>query len=459
MRVRPSLHLGQGLRLAMTPQMQQAIRLLQMSSVELQQEINTSLDSNLLLEVKEAEEFQSEEDEFLFSGTFEKSFDNFHTNFSTDNHDLLLQKPADVTLQQHLQWQMNLAHFTEHERNIALMLIDAISENGYLSCSLQEIQESLGFHANINEIESVLKRLQQFEPLGIGARSLEECLSIQLNSLPLNTPWLETAKLLVNHYLSNLGKRDYTSIQSKLSLSEAALKASLKLLTSLNPRPGTALFLEKGDYHTNMPDIIVVKKNGGFVVKVNKAFCPALSLTANYKELINRAATEEKYQMTLKEHLKEARFLIKSLETRHETLLKVATIVLEKQSEFLNFGEEKMRPLNLQDIAEKLGLHESTISRITTQKTILTPRGLFEFKYFFSNSLKDKKGSGISATAIRSLIKRFIFEEPSQNPLSDHKIRGLLLDQGIEIARRTVAKYREALKIPASGDRKHFLFK
>ncbi len=466
--MRTALQLKLHQQLAITPQLQQAIRLLQLSSLELELEIRTNLELNPLLEQIEEESLCDETSDHLSENSAEdlteianlSAEDNWDIANSTTTQEVLLQKSSEITLQQHLFWQMEFVHFSQRDKIIATALIDAISEDGYLLTPLLEIQQLLEGLLNgpvtINEIETVLNCVQQFDPVGVGARNLAECLNIQLNTFPSDLPQLANTKLLITKHLEVLGKRDYSRLKSDLNLDEKSLKAAIKILTSLNPRPGTQISTKKCEYI--IPDILAWKKNDQLIVVLNKEFMPKLRINANYVDWIQRADSKENLQI-FKQHLKEAKWFIKSLKTRNETLLKVAQCIMESQRTFLDFGEEAMQALNLQDIAQKVGLHESTVSRITTQKYILTPRGVFELKYFFSNSIALPSGKQpISATAIRALIKKLISEESSQTPLSDHKITELLLEQGINIARRTVSKYREAMRIPTSSERKNLSF-
>jgi len=449
--MKPSLQLKLNQSLKMTPQLQQAIRLLQLSSPELELEIRNTLESNPLLEPVESEA-NEELDETEHIHYLISQFQTERNSTLPEYHlDLLLQKNAETTLQQHLLWQMELAHFSDREKMIAIALIDAISEEGYLSCSLSELQQSLEIKAEVTEIETVLCHIQQFEPLGVGARNLAECLNIQLNALPPSTPWIYEAKMLVSTYLESLGKRNYNYLKLRLNLDEEALRSTIKILTSLNPKPGTQISPKKCEYI--IPDIIALKKNNHLIIALNKEFMPSLRINSNYATLIKSKNNAENLQ-TFKTHLKEAKWFLKGIETRNETLLKVARSIIEKQEAFLDFGEEVMKPLNLQDIAKAVNLHESTVSRITTQKYILTPRGVFELKYFFSNSIASSQEKQTSTTAIRALIKKIIAKESSQTPFSDDKLTQLLLKKGINISRRTVTKYREAMRIPTSNKRR-----
>lgn len=450
--MRPTLRLGLSPHLTMTPQLQQSIRLLQLSSLELESEIQSVLESNPLLEENEKEDKPLEnESEYLFS---QNHFKTTNEHFSKENaSEYPFEKHSDLTLQQHLLWQMELSKFSNTEFAIARTIIDAISEEGYLIVPLTEIQESLEFRATIPEIEAVLYRIQQFDPLGIGSRNLAECLTIQLNHLPSKTLYLESAKLLAANYLELLGKKNYKLLQIKLNIKPSQLKEIIKLLQSLNPKPGTQFLSKKTDYLT--PDVIAFKKNGTLFVQLNPEILPKVQINTHYTSLIKKKATkQEESGKYLKAQFKEATAFIKGIEIRNETLLKVAKVIIEKQIDFFEQGEQSIRPLNLQDIAKIVDLHESTISRITNKKYILTPRGIFELKYFFSNALPTS-GKDTSAMAVRTRIKKIIAEESSQTPLSDHRIKELLRAEGVEVARRTVTKYREALKIPSSNERKH----
>ncbi len=449
-----SLQLGLSQQLKISPRLQQAIKLLQMSSLELKQEIEKCLESNLLLEATEIN--TDEENEPLFS---QFSGETWGGDYLDRKKELLLQKSIETTLREHLYWQMEISHFSERDKIIAIALIDAISEEGYLLCPLSDIQESLQFNMQTNEpeIEAVLCRIQQFEPLGVGARNLSECLNIQLNHLPIATPWMTKLKLLVSEHLEILGKRDYACLKNKLNLNSVELKDLIKILTSLNPKPGIQLSSKKPEYI--IPDVIVHQKNNQCLVELNHTFIPKLRVNTHYADMIQQKKIRGNNTVLLKKYLEEAKYFLKGLQTRHETLLKVATCILNEQKDFLTFGEEKMKPLSLQDIAHKTELHESTISRITTQKYILTKRGIFELKYFFSNAITSAKGKTASSTAIRALIKKIIAKETSQAPFSDHKITQLLLECGISIARRTVTKYREAMRLPASNERKNLGFR
>ncbi len=452
--MRPSLQFTLNQKLAITPQLQQAIRLLQLSAVELEAEIRATVESNPLLEQIEPEEETmispnlpiGAEMDYSIISTFQEEW----SRSSDKKPDLSLQRPSETTLHQYLLGQMELAHFSEQERAIATALIDAISEEGYLLSSIADIQETLGFSTQEADINAVLSQIQQFEPTGIGARDLAECLNLQLNLLPTNTPWLTETQLLVKHHLEAVGKKEYARLKKDLDLTDNELHAAIKLLTSLNPRPGAVINPKKSEYV--IPDILAWKKGEQIFVELKQNFVPKIRINAHYASGLS--LPNHAHPLMVKEQLKEAKSFIKGLQTRNETLLSVARCILEQQKEFFDNGEEAMLPLNLRAVATKLGLHESTISRITSQKYILTPKGLYELKYFFSSSIPSILGAEASSIAIRAYIRKLIAEESNTAPLSDNKIMKVLLGRGIHIARRTVTKYREAMRISSSTERK-----
>lgn len=482
--MKTSLQLRLGQQLTMTPQLQQAIRLLQLSSLELQTEIQQALESNPLLEQSENEERQepSEIDNLnettraeaneLNSALAEAIPDELPVDTSwNDIYDSLPlpavsgdEAPPDLenqgnreeTLQEHLLWQARLAATNEKDLAIATAIIDSINEEGYLCSTLEEIQQSLGdeIEAEPEELEVVLHQVQNFDPPGVGARDLGECLLLQLRQYPPDTPWLEKAKLLLSQHLTTLGKRDYTQLMRAMKLSEQELQSVIHLIQSLNPRPGSQIQSSKTEYV--VPDVYVVKQNGTWQVELNPDIAPRLRVNTQYASLIRRA-DDSLTNSYLKNHLQEARWFLKSLHSRNETLLKVACCIVERQQGFLEQGEEAMRPLVLHDIAEAVSMHESTISRVTTNKYMHTPRGIYELKYFFSSHVATSSGGECSATAIRALIKKLIAAEEARKPLSDSKIAQILAEQGIKVARRTIAKYRENLNIPPSNERKRLV--
>ncbi|MEP1594518.1 MAG: RNA polymerase factor sigma-54, partial [Halieaceae bacterium] len=306
----------------------------------------------------------------------------------------------------------------------------------------------------LDEVVAVLHRLQRFEPTGVCSRDLRECLLIQLQQLPADTPWLEQARILVNRHISQLGSGDYAQILRRTRLKEEELKEVLALVQTLDPYPGESIGEDSTEYI--VPDVFVSKRNGRWVVELNPDIAPRLRINDEYAGLIKRADTSSDNTF-LRDNLQEARWFLKSLHSRNETLMKVASKIVERQRNFLEYGEEAMKPLVLHDIAEEVEMHESTISRVTTRKYMHTPRGIFELKYFFSSHVATTSGGECSSTAIRALIRKLVTAENPRKPLSDNKITQLLEEQGIQVARRTVAKYRDTLFIPPSNERKRLV--
>lgn len=473
----------------MTPALQQAIRLLQLSSLDLQQEIRQALESNVMLEATGedgepevealAETEAQSESEASSEGGGETALDlgerseipeempvdadwgdiydasEPRSGVSDDDgvRDFLQANiQGGTSLHEHLQWQLSIAAFTPVEHEIALHIIDAINDDGYLEdwdALLARLQEIEGFDRA--EIERVLRAVQDFDPTGVAARDLNECLRLQLQQLSPAPAERPAALKLLQAPLAALARRDEAQLIRETGLDAAAVRDGLALIQTLQPRPGRPFQAHESDYVA--PDVHVVKKNGRWRVTLNGEHCPRLRVNPYYQRLIRRADTSQE-QLTLKQHLQEARYFINSLEARNETLLKVAQCIIEEQRAFLEYGEEAMRPLVLRDVADRLGIHESTVSRATANKYMLTPRGLYELKYFFSSHVQTTEGGTCSATAIQAMIKRLISAEDSAKPLSDSSLADMLLKEGIQVARRTVAKYREALNIPPSHERK-----
>ena len=505
--MKPSLVLKMGQQLTMTPQLQQAIRLLQLSTLDLQQEIQEALDSNPMLEREEdgddfdnsdpmAESIEkksespstdspehSEPDnhyeepintvENLEEGDWGDRIPNelpvdtawediYQTSASSlpsnddDEWDFTTRTSSGESLQSHLLWQLNLAPMSDTDRLIATTLIDCINPQGYLDETLDEVLESFDpeLEIELDEIEVVLRRIQQFEPAGIGARDLRECLLLQLRQLPERTEWLSDAMRLVSDHLDILGGRDYSLLMRRMKLKEDELRQIIDLIQTLNPRPGSQI--EAGEPEYVVPDVIVRKHNGRWLVELNQEAMPRLRVNAQYAGFVKRADSSADNTF-MRNQLQEARWFIKSLLSRNETLMKVATQIVEHQRGFFEHGDEAMKPLVLHDIAEAVGMHESTISRVTTQKFMHTPRGIYELKYFFSSHVSTAEGGECSSTAIRAIIKKLVAAENQKKPLSDSKIAGLLEAQGIQVARRTVAKYRESLGIAPSSERKRLM--
>lgn len=483
--MKQSLQLKLGTQLTMTPQLQQAIRLLQLSTLDLQQEIQAALDGNPMLEVEADEALstvsvaesntqqertadsesaiapssgeheigednwsQNIPDELPLDSRWDDIYGNYSSSVDGDKVDIE-HNAAGSSLQDHLHWQLNLTTLSRHDKLIGENLIDAIKPCGLLGTSIAQITASL--HAEEDEVLAVLKAIQQFEPTGCGARNLQECLLLQLQHFPAATPWLQKAKDIIERHIELLGKRDFRQLSRRTNLSEAQLGAVIRLIQTLNPTPGECYGREETAYV--IPDILVTRKGPRWQVDLNGEITPKIRINNHYAALVRRAdnSTENSF---LRDHLQEARWFLKSLQSRHETLLKVATCIVEKQQAFLEEGPEAMRPMVLADIAKAIGMHESTISRVTTQKYMLTPRGVFELKYFFSSHVSTDSGEDASSTAIRALIRKLIDTETPRKPLSDNKIAQELDKQGIKVARRTVAKYRESMGIPSSSERK-----
>lgn len=543
--MKPSLQLKIGQHLTMTPQLQQAIRLLQLSTLDLQTEIQEALESNPLLEMEEPRGEGNESDssgdadtpgsdssgdDFTDLVDFTKNSDFTSTTDSPsaqnadeasvnldgkempdelpvdsdwdtmfdgvagssgnssgedDDYDFESRNSAPESIYDTLMWQLNLTPMSDMDRMIAMAIIEAINTKGYLTQSAEEIRESVlaqhdivadivalqqqelealgvelqpeegddGTAISIEEVIAVLHRIQQFDPPGVAARDLRECLLIQLRQLP-RSPDREDALVLVDQYLEALGARDFTLIMRKSRLTETRLKAAIALVQTLNPYPGSSVEADETQYV--VPDVIVRKDKGRWKVELNPEATPRLRVNSGYASLIQRADNSSDNTF-LKNNLQEARWFIKSLQSRNETLLKVSTKIVEHQIGFLEHGEEAMKPLVLHDIAEAVSMHESTISRVTTQKYMHTPRGVFELKYFFSSHVSTASGGECSSTAIRAIIKKLISAENPRKPLSDSKIADILADQDIQVARRTIAKYREAMLIPPSNERKRLV--
>ncbi|GLS25422.1 RNA polymerase factor sigma-54 [Marinibactrum halimedae] len=571
--MKQSLQLKLGQQLTMTPQLQQAIRLLQLSTLDLQQEIQEALDSNPMLEVTEGESEPSDSaNESLQSNTNDKesspsenASEASNEDYSTSDYatnDTPSETPSDEwqenipnelpvdtqwddiyqgsgvsssavgperddsffdsqidnteTLQEHLLWQLNLTPMSDRDRSIAIAIIDSVEPSGLLSSSIEEIYQGLlhtpeqpqeaiseeettsksstpsgsdteeafdsttplegpkmESHADhqhdddgnvdnenedealtLEEVLAVQHRLQRFDPVGCCSQNLSECLMVQLNQFDSQTPFLGAAKLIVMEHLTLLGNRDYKQLMRRCKLKEPELKEVVGLIQSLTPQPGAALGGNQTSYV--VPDVFVQKKEGRWVVELNPEIAPKLRINSNYASLVKRADSSNDNAF-LRDNLQEARWFLKSLQSRNETLLKVASCIVDKQQGFLDHGPEAMRPLVLHDIAEDVGMHESTISRVTTQKYMHTPQGIFELKFFFSSHVSMENGGECSSTAIRAIIKKLVAAEDPRKPLSDSKITALLADQGIKVARRTIAKYRESLGISASNERKQLI--
>ena len=493
-----SLQLKLGQQLTMTPQLQQAIKLLQLSTLDLQQEIHQAIESNPMLEfVEESVEEDTPHDEadipsktdldsnevsdasLTTSSDEENSawqekipadlevdshWDDVYQNTPASKHineaEIIDYETKDTTtdsLREHLLWQLNLTPMSEKDLSIGYAIIDAIDSNGALTIEIETIYSDLrnDFDVELDEVVAVLHRIQQFDPIGVGYRDLTECLLTQLSQLNDNKQMqsVENAKSIIKEHMKLLANQDYSQLMRKTKLSEKEIKDAEGIIKTLDPRPGSNIAPPSTTYL--VPDVVVSKetKSGQWKVELNPDTTPKIQINDNYAALVKRADSSDENNY-LRNNLQEARWFIKSLLSRNETLMKVASRIVEHQKDFLEKGEEAMKPLVLHDIAEAVSMHESTISRVTTQKYMHTPRGIFELKYFFSSHVSTSDGGECSSTAIRAIIRRIISEENSHKPLSDNKITQVLEEKGINVARRTIAKYRESLSIPPSNERK-----
>lgn len=467
--MKPALQFRLSQSLALTPQLQQAIRLLQLSRLELELELNTALESNPLLDMEDGdtpEADDAEASEAEVEAAAEAASDSAdsdeqpldleldHTDYRGTALDEDGMEPQDAQiedLRDHLLWQLNLTPMSDRDRAIGATLIEAIDDDGYLSETDETIRDTLVslYTVTLDEVESVRHLVQHFDPVGVASRSLKECLTVQLGAFDAATPGLALASQLVADHLEALARQDRARLCQRLHTDEAQFETALALIRSLSPKPGSGFSNASAEFVA--PDAYARKVAGRWQVALAPGCQPRLGINEHYAGLIAKARRDD--ASYLRGQLQEARWLIKSLKTRAETMLKVATSIVRAQEAFLEFGAEAMRPLVLKDVAEEIGMHESTISRVTTRKFLHTPRGTFEFKYFFSSGVTTVDGGAASATAIQAMIKKLIGEEQAARPLSDQILAAELNRRGINVARRTVAKYREALNIPSSNDR------
>lgn len=477
--MKQGLQLRLSQQLAMTPQLQQAIRLLQLSTLELQQELQQALESNPLLEQidthEEIDTRETQDSETLDTADaleqkempeelpLDASWDTIYTAGTPsgtsgdyiDDELPVYQGETTQTLQDYLMWQVELTPFSDTDRAIATSIVDAVDDTGYLTVPLEDILESMGDEEiDIDEVEAVLKRIQRFDPVGVAAKDLRDCLLIQLSQFDKTTPWLEEARLIISDHLDLLANHDFRTLMRVTRLKEDVLKEAVNLIQSLDPRPGQSI--QTGEPEYVIPDVLVRKHNGHWTVELNSDSIPRLQINQHYASMCNNARNDGDSQF-IRSNLQDAKWLIKSLESRNDTLLRVSRCIVEQQQAFFEQGEEYMKPMVLADIAQAVEMHESTISRVTTQKYLHSPRGIFELKYFFSSHVNTEGGGRASSTAIRALVKKLIAAENPAKPLSDSKLTSLLSEQGIMVARRTVAKYRESLSIPPSNQRKQLV--
>jgi RNA polymerase sigma-54 factor len=475
--MKPSLQLKLSQQLALTPQLQQSIKLLQLSTLELEQELENYLLENPLLEreddayapttpelpmasagdgEKTPEEAEpvaassSEEESWLGEGEPEAAYANSSGSFDDDDNDFHDVQVATTSLREHLLWQLGPMSLPARDRTLVQCLIEALDDDGYLTQSLEDLAESLPDELEIDpdELQIALRHLQNFDPTGVGARNAQECLALQLRALPEDDTRILALRIVCDH-LDLLASRDFVKLKKLVECDDEQLREAQFLIRGLNPRPGAKYTSLDARYIT--PDVVVRKVRGQWIVNVNSDAYPRLRINSLYAQILSRHRGS-----TLAGHLQEARWLIKNVQQRFDTILRVAQTIVDRQRQFFEHGEVAMRPMVLREIADALELHESTVSRVTTQKYMATPRGIFELKYFFGSHVSTEVGGACSATAIRALIKQLVGAEDAKKPLSDSQIAELLGQQGIVVARRTIAKYREALGIQPVKLRKTF---
>ena len=476
--LKPTLQLRLGQQLTMTQQLQQAIRLLQLSSLELKEAIQEAYESNPLLETEEpgvrlgenervgedshetpvGESDRTSSDEPAADGEWDDMHEVSYLPEpgyrAGDHFDSLESGTAEAhgSLQDHLLWQLKLSALSDRDLLVAGTLVNALDESGYLHEPLETIHGSLGqaHEIELDEIEAVLKFVQRLDPVGCGARSLRECLDVQLQQIPGDPPFLLQARSIVAGHLDLVGTKNYAKLSARSGFDIEEIERAVELIQTLHPKPGDLISTQKAEYI--VPDVYVEKHGQAWRVRLNPHTIPKLGINRVYSNMIKDLASSEANYM--RGQLQEARWLIKSIQRRNQTLVRVATSIVRRQQAFFEHGEEAMQPLVLKDIADEIDMHESTVSRITTNKYMDSPKGVFEFKYFFSSHVSTNDGGVCSATAIKAMIRRLVREENLAKPLSDHKIAGLLGQKGISVARRTVAKYRESLAIPSSSQRR-----
>ncbi|WP_024930914.1 RNA polymerase factor sigma-54 [Methylophilus sp. OH31] len=513
--MKQNLQLRISQNLALTPQLQQSIRLLQLSTLELSQELETILQENPLLEMADGEEGEFEDNSPLAtsstdteqvdassfdvatqndltppaeslrdeprdetSGTegeqpnlneeftppeFEDDYEEFgsasnwdeagRNNLDDEDSDFSRQDANNISLREHLINQMQLAHLSKRDMDLVKFLLDSINDDGYLEQDLQEIVDLLPPELEIEllELETALKLIQNLDPIGVGARDLRECILLQLQVLPPETPYLRIAMAIAKDHLALLANKDFVKLRKVLTCDEAALKGAQQLIRQQNPKPGNEFATFSHD-HFIQHDVVVKKIKGIWMASLNDGVIPKLRINQLYADILKR--NRESSGQYLQSQMQEAKWMIKNIQQRFSTILRVSQAIVDRQRNFFEHGEIAMRPLVLREIAEELDLHESTVSRVTTHKYMLTPRGVFELKYFFGSSVATDAGGSCSATAIRALIKQMVAEENQKKPLSDNQITDTLAQQGIVVARRTIAKYRESLNIPPANLRK-----
>jgi RNA polymerase sigma-54 factor len=490
--MKQTLQLRISQHLALTPQLQQSIRLLQLSTLELHQELEQILADNPLLErlddpldhsvrlladgaitssatastqdaggtdqapaASDAETGFEGSDAPDASATSDSdwSFDDVaRTSKAPEDEDARPQLGAhETTLREHLLEQMRVTVDNRRDRALVELIIDALNENGYLEEPLEEILARLPeeLEIELTELSMALKLVQSFDPAGVGASDASECLALQVKRMP-KVPMVtrRMALTIVENHLTLFAQRDFNKLKKILECDDEDLREAQAVIRRCNPHPGSPYAADQSDYV--VPDVIVKRTKNGWQVTLNHDVMPRLRVNAMYANILKQSKGEG----SLTSQLQEAKWLIKNMRQRFDTILRVAQAIVDRQRNFFSHGAVAMRPLVLREIADTLGLHESTISRVTTQKYMLTPHGMFELKYFFGSHVATEAGGEASSTAIRALIKQLIGAEDPKNPFSDSKIADMLAEQGMVVARRTVAKYREALKIPPVNLRK-----
>jgi RNA polymerase sigma-54 factor len=469
-----SLQLRLSQHLTLTPQLQQSIRLLQLSTLELNQEIEKFLQDNPLLEREdglreesvappqpgnvdftpattttasdnEADGTANDTHGSPDTGSFEEDYSHGGTRDDNDESEYPQVAAESQSLREHLISQLSLTQIPDHDQRLVTLLIDSLDDDGYLHQDLGELITLLPTELNIeiDDLQVALRHLQNLDPPGVGARNLGECLKLQLETLPATTPCRAHALEIVNHHLEVLAARDFLKLKKLLHCEDAVLRDVKNLITSLNPRPGAAF--SSGDTRYIVPDVIVKKQKGVWLAALNPDAMPKLRINRLYADILQR--NRDAGHQQLAGQLQEARWLIKNVQQRFDTILRVSQAIVDRQRHFFEHGEVAMRPLVLREIADTLDLHESTVSRVTTQKFMFTPRGIYELKYFFGSHVTTDTGGSASSTAIRALIKQLVSAENGKKPLSDSQISEILGQQGIVVARRTVAKYRESMQI------------
>ena len=491
--MKQSLQFKLSQNLALTPQLQQSIRLLQLSSQELNQELETILQENPLLERTDKNDdgsdninefsiegfatadpvvsitpaqtneqnqtesaFQDSLSDDYFGGTSNHRWEE--NNHADEDIDYSFQEVVVPTLREHLISQLHLMPLSDRDQLLSMVLIDAINEDGYLEQSLEEIAEILNAELEVDmlELETALKHIQHLDPTGVGARNLSECLALQLKLLPNelreeNKNVFDLALQMAEQHLPSLASRDFAKLKKNLRCDDESLRLARKMLKHLDPRPGSE-FTKLASGHYIQHEIMVKKVKGQWLASLNDEVVPKLRINKLYADILKR--NRDSSSQYLNGQMQEAKWMIKNIEQRFSTILRVSQAIIDQQSQFFEHGEIAMRPLILREIADALGLHESTVSRVTTRKYMLTPRGVYELKYFFGSHVSTNTGSACSATAIRALIKQLVAEENPKKPFSDNQLTAVLSKQGIVVARRTIAKYRESLNIPAANQRK-----